>query len=81
MNRPNLYKEKAKSECFWRVEDYLANSGEIWIDGDFTSEDGDYILSLIRYMEEKHKTNNKFDTVTIYINSYGGNLNKWNYRL
>ena len=74
MNRPNLYKEKAKSEFFWRVEDYLANNGEIWIDGDFTSEDGDYILSLIRYMEEKHKTNNKFDTVTIYINSYGGDL-------
>lgn len=72
MNRPQILREKAIGESRHEIEDYLFTDGGIWIEGEFTAVKGNLIMSALHYLEDRHVRNEKYDSVTLYINSHGG---------
>jgi ATP-dependent Clp protease protease subunit len=67
------------------IEDYMYNDRCIWIQGKFECEVADSVMAQLKILEENYIEVAKDTVVTIYINSYGGDvyggLNLYNYML
>ena len=74
MNTPKIVKEKAEGFYSMELETFALKNGEIWIEGELTSEKVDSILAALHSLEYRKMKGIQRDTVTIFINSQGGDL-------
>lgn len=74
MQTPGIFKEKSKGDICYRIEDYLFLDGGIWVEGEFTAEKADEILSMIKILESRYEKDAKNNMITLFINSHGGDM-------